>query len=124
MMQNRLNITKESAIIVFLCCVDLVFTIICLENNSAYEGNPFMSFWLEHGIIAFIIAKMCLVIFPIIIMEWGKQYKPDFVKFMLRTTIIAYISLYLVLFIKINLPTIMQETTFYYPPGFNVESQR
>ena len=47
--------------------------------------------------------KVALVFLPIFIFEWCAVHRPRFVRIMLRATIAAYVGIYVVLFVMINL---------------------
>ena len=49
-----------------------------------------------------------LMLLPIFIAEWSKQYRPQFVRTMLRATIATYLGVYLVLFLTVNVTGVVQ----------------
>ncbi|MCL5104205.1 MAG: DUF5658 family protein [Armatimonadetes bacterium] len=98
-----MTLTKESLVLTALCAIDLISTLLLLRGKHAYEGNSLMAFYLKFGVGTFIMMKVALVFLPIFIFEWCKQYRPRFVRIMLRATIVAYVGVYLVLFVIINL---------------------
>ncbi|MCX8052352.1 MAG: DUF5658 family protein [Armatimonadetes bacterium] len=97
-----MKLTRESMVLIALCGVDLVSTLLLLRTNTAREGNPIMAFYLRHGIGTFVLAKLTLIFLPVFIAEWSKQYRPKFVRLMLRAAILTYAGMYLVLFLTIN----------------------
>lgn len=98
-----MTLTRESLLLIGICAVDLASTLILLQSGIAREGNPLMSYYLKHGIGTFVMVKLSLVFLPIFIAEWCKQFKPKFVRFMLRATIATYLGAYLVVFVMLNL---------------------
>lgn len=98
-----MTLTKESTLLIAICVADLIATLFLLKNGVASEGNPLMAFYLTYGVGTFVMAKLTLVIMPIFIAEWSRQYRPRFVKYMLRTAIVAYVGVYIGLFSVINL---------------------
>jgi len=100
--EKTLALTRESMVLIFLCMVDLVSTLFLLRAHGALEGNPLMSYYLRYGVGTFVLMKLTLVFLPVFIAEWSKQYRPRFVKFMLRAAILTYVGVYLVLFLTIN----------------------
>ena len=98
-----MTITRESLILISICILDLVSTLFLLNTRGVFEGNPLMSFYLNYGIGAFILAKLTLVVLPLFVAEWSRQFKPKFVQVMLRATIVAYLASYLVLFLIVNM---------------------
>ncbi|MCE5323537.1 DUF5658 family protein [bacterium] len=97
-----MTITKESIVLIAICAFDLVATLLFINTNKASEGNPIMSFYLKYGIGTFIMMKLLLIFLPVFLFEWSRQFKPQFVKFMLRATIAMYVTIYLLLFLTIN----------------------
>lgn len=97
-----MTLTRESWVLMAICTADLVSTLILLNANGASEGNPLMSHYLKYGVGTFVLIKLSLILLPIFIAEWSKQYRPQFVRFMLRTAIVIYLGVYLVLFLTVN----------------------
>lgn len=97
-----MTLTKESILLIGICTADLASTLLLLSSGGAVEGNPLMAFYLRYGVGTFVMVKLSLVFLPIFIAEWGKQYKPKFVRFMLRATIATYLGMYLVVFLAVN----------------------
>jgi len=98
-----MTLTKESKVLIAICAADLMVTLFLLGNHTAREGNPLMAYYLRYGVGAFILAKVILCGIPIFVFEWCKQYRPRFVKMMLRTTIAMYLAIYFSLFLALNL---------------------
>jgi len=98
-----MTLTKESIFLIGICTADLASTLLLISSGGAIEGNPLMAFYLRYGIGTFVMVKLSLVFLPIFIAEWGKQYKPKFVRFMLRATIATYLGMYILVFLAVNL---------------------
>jgi hypothetical protein len=81
---------------------DLASTLFLLHTNAAWEGNPLMSYYLRYGVGTFVLMKLSLIFLPVFIAEWSRQYRPRFVRFMLRAAIATYAGTYLMLFLTIN----------------------
>lgn len=112
-----MTVTKESLLLIGICTADLASTLLLIGSGGAIEGNPLMAFYLKYGIGTFVMVKLSLVFLPIFIAEWGKQYKPKFVRFMLRATIATYVGMYLLVFLAVNVVNVMaSERGFYLPP--------
>jgi hypothetical protein len=101
---------KESFILITICLVDLLVTIHLIGAHRAVEGNPVMAFYLQFGLGTFIVMKLLLLALPIFVAEWSRQYRPHFVKAMMRVAILAYVGAYLMLFLSLNVPTMAAET--------------
>ncbi len=97
-----MTLTKESMVLIVICAVDLVSTLLMLNTSSAFEGNPIMSYYLRYGVGTFVLMKLTLVLLPLFVVEWYRQYRPRFVRLMLRTAIFTYLGVYLVLFLTVN----------------------
>jgi hypothetical protein len=96
-------ISRESWIIAAICVADLVSTLIFVHYHGAREGNPLMDFYLQKGVVPFILAKCTMFLLPIAIIEWARRHNPDFVRRMARFAIVAYIGLYMVVVAKENI---------------------
>ena len=97
-----MTITRESVVLIAICAFDLASTLLFISTQKASEGNPIMSFYLKYGIGTFVLMKLVLVLLPIFVAEWSRQYRPRFVRFMLRTAIVSYVGIYLALFMSVN----------------------
>lgn len=98
-----MKLTKESMLLIIIGITDLIATLMLLQHGKANEGNPLMAFYLNYGIGTFIMMKLTLVVLPIFIAEWSRQYRPAFVRLMMRAAIGAYVGTYLLLFLTINI---------------------
>lgn len=119
-----MRLTRESLLLIGICTADLASTLLLLDGGGAIEGNPLMSFYLRYGIGTFVMVKLSLVFLPIFIAEWGKQYKPRFVRNMLRVTIAAYLGMYLLVFLSVNVIPGGAGRPIYLPPQHQVSSTR
>ena len=104
-----MTLTKESLLLIGIATVDLAVTLLLLGAGVAFEGNPLMAFYLKYGVGTFVVVKLSLIFLPIFIAEWSKQYRPKFVRFMLRATIVTYLGVYLVLFATVNLGPVLAD---------------
>jgi len=95
---KRLDLAKESYVLLTICLLDLTLTMWLLVTGRAVEGNPIMSYYLDQGWDKLIGAKILLVVFPLFIAEWGRRHRPQFVRRMLRFAIAAYIGIYALAF--------------------------
>ena len=102
-----MTLTKESIVLVGIATFDLAVTLLLLGSGVAYEGNPLMAYYLRYGVGTFVMVKLSLIFFPIVIAEWSKQYKPRFVRLMLRATIATYLGAYIVLFLTVNVGEVL-----------------
>jgi len=87
-------LATESCIILGICALDLVVTIWLVRTHRAVEGNPLMSYYLDRGWNVLVEVKLLLVLFPIFVAEWGRRYRPHFVRRMLRLAIAVYVGVY------------------------------
>lgn len=98
-----MRLMRESLLLIIIGLTDLLSTLMLVGARQATEGNPLMAYYLRAGIGAFVLVKLCLLFLPIFIAEWSKRYKPQFVKWMMRGAIAAYLGSYLTLFVFVNL---------------------
>lgn len=90
-------IAPESWAMAAICLLDLATTLFWVSYRDASEGNPLMAFYLEHGgTPAFIAAKIVLCALPLLVAEWARRSRPQFVHGALRCGIVAYMALYAV----------------------------
>ena len=97
-----MTLTRESQVLIAICMFDLASTLFLLNTTGASEGNPLMSYYLRYGVAAFVMVKLTMVALPLFIAEWSRQYRPQFVRLMLRTAIAVYLGLYLAVFLSVN----------------------
>ncbi len=118
---GAMTLTKESLLLIGICTADLASTLLLLSGGGAVEGNPLMAFYLKYGVGTFVMVKLSLVFLPIFIAEWGKQYKPKFVRFMLRATIATYVGMYIVIFLAVNVMQVghFDQVSYKPPPRIN-----
>ena len=121
---TAMTLAKESIFLIGICTADLASTLLLINSGGAVEGNPLMAFYLRYGIGTFVMVKLSLVFLPIFIAEWGKQYKPRFVRFMLRATIATYLGMYLVVYLMVNVARIGDPRQVAYQPAARVSSIR
>ncbi|MCS7316652.1 MAG: DUF5658 family protein, partial [Bryobacteraceae bacterium] len=74
--------------------------------------NPIMRYYLRYGLIPFALAKLVLVIAPVVIIEWGRQHRPRTVRTLARVGVLGYLVLYAGMFFTINVPSIMMAARF------------
>lgn len=121
---NAMTLTRESMFLIAICTADLASTVLLINGGGAVEGNPLMAFYLRYGIGTFVMVKLSLVFLPLFIAEWGKQYKPQFVRFMLRATIAAYVAMYIVVFLMVNFGHVADREQVSYQPAARIAAIR
>jgi hypothetical protein len=89
-----MKIARESWIIATIGLADLVTTIVFIKHHGAQEANPLFSHLLATGLIAFIVAKLACLVGPLVVLEWARARRAQFVKYASRTVILAYLVLY------------------------------
>ena len=120
----NMTLAKESLLLIVICMTDLLSTMVLLSNGQAVEGNPIMAYYLNYGIGAFVAVKLVLIFFPVYIAEWGMQYKPQFVRTVLRATIGLYIGLYLLVVLALNVSNAnVDGKPIYLPPTWVTNSK-
>ncbi len=102
----------ESWAIILVCVADLLTTIALITRGLAEEGNPIMRFYLQYGLMPFALAKLVLVLAPVVIIEWGRRHRPQTVKRLARLGVAGYLSFYAVMFFTINVPSIITASRF------------
>ena len=89
-----MRIARESWILGGICLADLVYTVWLLAHGAAVEANPVLAYYLGHGMLAFVAAKLLLIVGPIAGVEWVRRRRPRFVERMLRVGIALYLLCY------------------------------
>jgi len=104
---GSVTVMRESLVLGSVCLADLLATLLLIRRSYAYEGNPLMAYYLGIGIGAFVLVKLVLVVFPIFVLEWTKQYRPQLARRVARLVILAYVALYLLLSVGANVRPIV-----------------
>jgi hypothetical protein len=89
-----MKLSREGAVLVMICVLDLATTIWFVSCHGAAEANPLMRRFLEMGLAAFILAKGALSFGPLAMIEWARRRHPHFVIRALRAGIALYIGFY------------------------------
>jgi len=97
------TISRESSCLVAICLLDTLLTILFVALGIATEANPLMRFWLEHGYVAFALVKMGTLVPVILLAERHRRRNPIFVTRVLRLGIVAYLGIYLVALVTVNI---------------------
>jgi|GEM_PF-1516116 len=100
---TRLSPGKESYILLAICLVDLLITLWLVSTHRATEGNPIMAFYLKQGLGTLITVKLIFVLLPLFIAEWGRIYRPEFVRHILRLAILLYAGIFALAFVNTNI---------------------
>jgi hypothetical protein len=90
--QPQLTISRETIVLVAVGLVDLSLTLLLVNRFNALEANPLMGFFLRRGVWSFVLAKLFVFLAaPLAIAEWCRQFRPQFVRKMLRAAIVVYV---------------------------------
>jgi hypothetical protein len=92
---RKVTISRESYLILAICCADLASTIYLVNYQNACEGNPLMSYYLQQGIGMFIVMKLVLCVLPLFLVEYARRFRPRFATIGLRAVISGYLLAYL-----------------------------
>ena len=96
------TLSTESMVLCGICLADLASTIFLVSYRGAIEGNPLMSYYLDHGIATFILAKLTLFAFPLFIIEWARRHRPKFAIMASRACIGLYLFAYISTVVQLN----------------------
>lgn len=61
-----------------------------------------MSYYLSIGFFMLVLMKIVLFVLPVFVLEWCRRRRTRFVHAMLRLAIVAYISIYALGFLHLN----------------------
>ena len=87
--------SRETIIIAAICLLDLLTTLYWVSQGQAKEGNPVMAYFLNVGPGAFVSAKVLTFAPALVVAEWYRTRRPEFVTRLLRWVIAAYLFLYI-----------------------------
>jgi hypothetical protein len=104
-----MTLMRESWILMGVCLADLATTLTLIGGRRFSEGNPLMSYYLDLGVWAFVLVKLLLIVMPLVLAEYSKQFRPVFVRSMLRFAIVVYVTTYVTLFAGVNLRPMVSE---------------
>jgi len=99
-MLKKLSI--ESMVLIAICLADLGSTIFLVSYRNFSEGNPLMSYYLDHGIAVFVLAKITLFVCPLFILEWARRRRPAFATMASRACIGLYVIAYVTTVVQLN----------------------
>jgi hypothetical protein len=97
-----IQISRESWILIAIGTADLCTTILWIRQGAAQEANPLFHYYWNQGLLAFIVAKYVCLLGPILVMEWARRSKPQFVQWALRAAVLAYVGLYGLGVVRLN----------------------
>lgn len=89
-----MGISWESGAVTGVCLADLLSTLFLVQYRGAAEGNPLMAYYLAHGVLAFVLAKLALCVPPLYLAEYARPHSPRFVRLGLRATFALYLLFY------------------------------
>jgi len=97
-------VARETKLICMICAFDLALTWALIASGRFVEGNPIMKFYLSHGFLAFVAAKLFFVAIPLAIAEWYRRFNPKLVSNTLKLTMYAYLGFYCTGLALANIP--------------------
>jgi hypothetical protein len=102
-------VLPETTLLMVLGLLDMLTTIFFLATGQAREANPLFDGILHtFGPIGFIAFKALLLGGPLTLAEWARKRNEPFVRSALRLGILLYVGLYLINFLRFNLPHFLQ----------------
>ncbi len=97
LLKTKSRFSWETVVFALICAIDLISTVILVRNGRASEGNPLLGYYMDNGgLLCFIAAKTLLVFGPLFVLEYFRQKRPQFIRMLLRSSIVAYLVLYTV----------------------------
>jgi uncharacterized protein DUF5658 len=92
---HRRTVTQEGVAIAFICLLDLLTTLYWVSQGQAREGNPVLAFFLDQGMVPFIVAKLTTFVPALIVAEWYHPRNPRLITRVMRWVIVGYFVLYI-----------------------------
>src|SRR5207248_3241004 len=99
---RSMRLQRQTLALGALGVVDLFTTLAFIHFHGAAEANPLMAAFLSQGILAFLAAKLGLLIGPLSILEWARRFNPIFVTRAVNAAMIAYVCFYAVGVARVN----------------------
>jgi Domain of unknown function (DUF5658) len=93
----------ETWVLAAICFADMVSTVLLVKAGKAVEANPVLIPALRKGVGWFLLVKSIYFVVPLVCLELLRTHRPKFVRTMLRAGITAYIAIYVVGGIRLNM---------------------
>ena len=87
-------ISRECLFLLTVCLLDTISSAYLFQNNMAVEANPVLRGYAEAGILPFVSAKMMTFVPALVVAEWYRQRRPEFILPLLRWAGILYVGIY------------------------------
>lgn len=97
---SRVLISREALFLMLVCTLDLISSAILFHQNLATEANPVLRWAAEMGTVPFCLAKAATFVPALIVAEWYRRRRPQFVKLLLRSASVVYVFLYCLLVLR------------------------
>lgn len=108
-----MRMAKETWLILLIGLADLGSTVYLVRRGLALEANPIMAWYLlNYGILVFGMAKLALLIAPLVILEWARKVKPVIGYMGLRIALVGYVIMYIGVVLQLNQPLIERKVTW------------
>ena len=117
--RQRLPVAPESIIIFCIGIADLITTLTWVHKHGAEEGNPIFRAYLAMGPVWFALAKIVLLICPIIILEVANRRRPRTGRWGSRFAIAAYVAFYVVGVFRLN-PDLLRPQHKHAPSSYSL----
>jgi hypothetical protein len=88
------TVSSEAVCITWICLLDLMTTLYWVSQGQAREGNPLMAFFLDQGVVPFIVAKIFTFAPALVVAEWYRPQNPQLIHRLLRWVIAGYLFIY------------------------------
>jgi hypothetical protein len=96
-MKSLTKVWWQSVVMCIICLADMVSTCIVVGMGLAVEANPLMAYFMNQGIVMFILAKSLSFVVPIFIIEYMRpRYKnPILIQRFLTAGVVIYALVYI-----------------------------
>lgn len=103
----RRAILPETAVVALIGLLDLAHTIFLVGIGVAVEANPLLAPVIAKSWVLFALVKAASFLIPLTIIESIRPLSPKFIRFALRAGAIAYVTVYGLAFLHVNLGTLL-----------------
>ena len=96
MTMGRAWLAWDSLLLFLICTSDACSTLYWVHAGTATESNPWMSFCLDHGVLAFCAVKLLSFLPLLAFAAYYRPRRPRLIAVSLRGTVALYLGIYVI----------------------------
>ncbi|HEY3331333.1 MAG TPA: DUF5658 family protein [Capsulimonadaceae bacterium] len=86
----------DSMLFGLVCLLDMISTVYLVVAGIAREGNPWLAYWMEQGVVSFVAVKLLTFLPTLAVAAYYRRAYPRFIGISLRVALAAYIAIYII----------------------------